>query len=53
LIALVVAFVVILALDLGAGGLGAAVIAVVGAALGHRALLRFKQHHPAMMHPAQ
>jgi hypothetical protein len=53
LIALVVAFVVILALDLGAGGLVAAASAVVVAALGHRALLRFKQHHPATMHPAQ
>lgn len=53
LIALVVAFVVILALDLGVGGFAAAAIAVVVAALGHRALARFKRHPPATMHPAQ
>jgi uncharacterized membrane protein len=53
LIALVVAFVVILALDLGAGGFVAAAIAVVVAALGHRALARFKRRPPATMHPAQ
>jgi hypothetical protein len=53
LIALLVAFVVILTLDVGAGGFVAAGIGVVVAAVGHRALIRFKRHPQGTIHPGE